>query len=46
MFIITSGNRKPATNVEERAALLYTLLAYTGKYKVEGDRDPPMQRPQ
>jgi hypothetical protein len=38
MFIITSGNRKRATNVEERAALLDTLLAYTGKYKVEGDR--------
>jgi hypothetical protein len=38
MFIITSGNRKRATNVAERAALLDTLLAYAGKYKVEGDR--------
>ena len=38
MFIITSGNRKRATNVDEKAALLDTLLAYTGKYKVEGDR--------
>jgi hypothetical protein len=38
MFIITSENRKRGTNIEERAALLDTLLAYTGKYKVEGDR--------
>ena len=36
--IIAAANRKPATNNDERAALLNSLLAYTGKYVVEGDK--------
>ncbi|QHP67606.1 lipocalin-like domain-containing protein [Bradyrhizobium sp. LCT2] len=37
-FIITAANRKPATNDAESAALLKSLLAYTGKFTIEGDR--------
>ena len=36
--IVAAGNRKPATNNDERAALLNSLLACTGKYNVEGDK--------
>lgn len=36
--IIAAANRKPATNNDERAALLNSMLAYTGKYVVEGDK--------
>jgi hypothetical protein len=38
MFILTGEGRKPAKTVEERADLLSTLVAYTGIYRVEGDR--------
>ena len=37
-FILTGEFREPATNDEERAKLLNTLVAYTGTYRVEGDK--------
>jgi hypothetical protein len=37
-FLIVAANRKPAANAEESAALLKTLLAYTGKFTIEGDK--------
>ena len=37
-FILTGELREPATNDEERAGLLNTLVAYTGTYRVEGDK--------
>jgi Lipocalin-like domain len=37
-FLIVAANRKPAANDEESAALLKTLLAYTGKFKIDGDK--------
>src|SRR5262245_53234831 len=36
--MITGGNRKIATNNDERAALLNSLVAYTGKYTLDGDK--------
>jgi hypothetical protein len=38
MTIITRADRKPATTVNERAALLDSMVSYTGRYKVEHDR--------
>ena len=38
MFVITGEGRKPAKTVEERADLLSTLVAYTGTYRIEGDK--------
>jgi hypothetical protein len=38
VLVITAANRKPATSNDERAALLSTLIAYTGKYTIEGDK--------
>ena len=38
IIILTGANRKPANTVEEKAALLDSLLAYSGKYTVEGDQ--------
>jgi hypothetical protein len=38
MFVITGTGRMPAKTVEERADLLNTLVAYTGRYRIEGDR--------
>jgi hypothetical protein len=38
MFILTGEGRKPAKTAEERAALLGTLVAYTGMYRIEGDQ--------
>jgi Lipocalin-like domain len=35
-FLIVAANRKPAANDEETAALLKTLLAYTGKFTIDG----------
>jgi hypothetical protein len=32
------SSHEPATNDEERAGLLNTLVAYTGTYRVEGDK--------
>ena len=37
-FILTGELREPATNDEERAGLLNTLVAYTGTYRVEGNK--------
>ena len=37
-FVLTGEGRKPAKTVQERADLLSTLIAYTGTYRVEGDR--------
>ena len=37
-FILTGEGRKPAKTVEERAALLGSLVAYTGTYRLEGDK--------
>jgi hypothetical protein len=37
-FVIAAANRKPAANDEESAALLNTLLAYTGKFTTDGDK--------
>jgi lipocalin-like protein len=38
MFVITGEGRKPETDDKGRAALLNTLIAYTGRYRIEGDR--------
>lgn len=37
-FILTGEGRKPAKTVEERAELLGSLVAYTGTYRLEGDK--------
>ena len=37
-FVLTGEGRKPAKTVEEKAELLSTLVAYTGTYRVEGDK--------
>jgi Lipocalin-like domain len=37
-FILTGELREPATNDEQRAGLLNTLVAYTGMYRVEGGK--------
>jgi hypothetical protein len=37
-FIIVGANRKPATNNDETAALLKSLLVYTGKFIIDGDK--------
>lgn len=36
-FLLTGEARKPAKTDQERAALLNTLVAYTGAYSIEGD---------
>ena len=39
IIILTGANsRGPAKNLEEKAALLDSMLAYSGKYTVEGNR--------
>jgi polar amino acid transport system substrate-binding protein len=37
-FILTGEARKPAKTDQERADLLGTLVAYTGTYRIEGDK--------
>ena len=37
-FIFTGEGRKPAKTVQERADLLNSLVAYTGTYRIEGDK--------
>jgi hypothetical protein len=37
-FVIAAADRKPAANDQESAALLKTLLAYTGKFTIDGDK--------
>jgi hypothetical protein len=38
IIILTGANRKPAKIIEEKAALLDSMLAYSGKFTVEGDK--------
>ena len=38
MFVLTGEGRKPAKTPEDRAQLLNTLVAYTGMYRIEGDK--------
>lgn len=38
MTLITGEGRKPGSTTEERAALLSSMLSYTGMYRIEGDR--------
>jgi hypothetical protein len=38
MSYLEAENRKSAKTDEERVALFRTLVAYTGKYRVDGDR--------
>lgn len=37
-FVLTGEGRKPAKTEKERAELLDTLVAYTGAYRIEGDK--------
>jgi hypothetical protein len=37
-FVLTGDGRKPAKTADEKAALLDSLIAYTGTYRVEGDK--------
>jgi hypothetical protein len=37
-FVIARANRKAAANDAESAALLKTLMVYTGPYTIEGDK--------
>ncbi len=37
-FMLTGEGRKPAKTAEDRADLLSTLVAYTGTFRVEGDK--------
>jgi hypothetical protein len=37
-FVLTGEGRKAAKTTEDRAELLNTLVAYTGMYRVEGDK--------
>jgi hypothetical protein len=38
MFVVTGDGRRPATTIQERADLLSSLVAYTGTYRLEGDK--------
>jgi Lipocalin-like domain len=38
VIIVTGPNRKPAKSVEEKAALLDSVLTYSGAYTVEADK--------
>ena len=38
IIILTAANRGQAKNLEEKAALLDSMLAYSGKYTIEGNR--------
>ena len=37
-FTLSAEGRQPATSDQERAALLSSVIAYTGSYRLEGDR--------
>ncbi len=37
-FMFTGEGRKPANTDKERAELLSTMVAYTGTYRIEGDK--------
>lgn len=36
--VLEKDGRKPAKNDEERSVLLRSLISYTGKYRIEGDK--------
>jgi len=38
MAVVAGEGRKPATNDEERASLLRTMFAYSGMYRLDGDK--------
>jgi lipocalin-like protein len=38
MAVVAAEGRKPATNDEERASLLRTMFAYSGMYRLDGDK--------
>ena len=38
IVIITGADRRPAKTADEKAALLDSLLAYAGKYRIDGDK--------
>ena len=38
MTVIEGEGRKPAQTDEERAALMRTMFAYSGRYRLEGDK--------
>jgi hypothetical protein len=38
MTILTRADRRPATTTEERAALLQSMVSYSGRFIVEHDR--------
>jgi hypothetical protein len=38
MSMITGDSRSPAKTADEKAALLDSMIAYTGPYRVEGDK--------
>ena len=38
IIILTAANREPAKSLEEKAALLNSMLAYSGRYTTEGNR--------
>lgn len=38
MFVLTGEGRKPPQTVQDRADLLNSLAAYTGMYRIEGDK--------
>ena len=38
VVLMSASNRKPAANNDERAALLGSMIAYTGRITVDGDR--------
>jgi len=38
IYFITAENRKFGTSVDDKAALLDSLIAYAGLYRVEGDK--------
>ena len=37
-FMLSAEGRKPVSNTEERSALLSSMIAYTGIYRLESDR--------
>jgi hypothetical protein len=38
MVMVTNEGRKPATTDQDRAGLFNSLIAYTGMYRIEGDK--------
>jgi hypothetical protein len=37
-FVLTGDGRKPAKTAADKAALLDSLISYTGRYRLEGDK--------